>query len=344
MISLKTIAQECGVSAMTVSRALDENKRNQISAETRKKILEVAEKNNYRSNKAACSLRDRKTYNIMLFTSFRMFSVPIAVPDFDAHFGCLVGDFLRGVISTAHEHNYDVKLEPLLRQDDNDEYILPLLDKRLTDGVIFQRIPISQKLKSRLQAQNIPFVREAGAPNIEYDCTEIYVDKQSGFYEAFEYLCKKNHRKIAYIGDGISDNAVENLQIFSNFFKLKKQYDPKLIYTVKNFFELQDLLNGLSYPSPFSALVCQNDCYADFVVRTLRKKGIRVPADVAVIGFDNNPAFVGEGRSNLTTIDNFWKEKGEECFNMLYEIIKRGANSRICKKSIPSKLILRETA
>ncbi|MFA6715182.1 MAG: substrate-binding domain-containing protein, partial [Victivallaceae bacterium] len=209
---------------------------------------------------------------------------------------------------------------------------------------IFQRIPISQKLKSRLQAQNIPFVREAGAPNIEYDCTEIYVDKQSGFYEAFEYLCKKNHRKIAYIGDGISDNAVENLQIFSNFFKLKKQYDPKLIYTVKNFFELQDLLNGLSYPSPFSALVCQNDCYADFVVRTLRKKGIRVPADVAVIGFDNNPAFVGEGRSNLTTIDNFWKEKGEECFNMLYEIIKRGANSRICKKSIPSKLILRETA
>ncbi|WP_130837145.1 LacI family DNA-binding transcriptional regulator [Lachnoclostridium sp. Marseille-P6806] len=276
MVSLKDISAACGVSIATVSKAL--NNHNDISAETKAHIKEVAAELGYYPNSAAKALKTNRTYNIgMLFVD-------------EAQNG-LTHDFFAYILDSfkrkAESMGYDITFINGNKTRSNRMSYLAHARYRGFDGVCIACVNFYDPEVLELVRSDIPVVT---IDHMFNNRTAILSDNVGGMRDLLSYVYGKGHRRISFI-HGL-DSSVTQGRV-SSFFKtadelgleIPDEYIREAPYrntdeTARQTEELLDL------PQPPTCILYPDDFSAFGGINAIKERGLSIPEDISVAGYD----------------------------------------------------------
>lgn len=271
MVSIKDIAKECNVSAMTVSRALNNSK--EISEETRKRILEVCEKRGYKANSAARSLILKKTNMIGLV-------IPDITNQYYAHVSKGVSDYLD-------KNGYGMILCNSDRIKENEKKYLNFLSQKRVDGIIL--IPVQLEIKAYEDILNtLPMVlvdNYIEGLNISY----IGNDNYAGAKQIITHMVMQGYKRIGVIlGDEKSSASNERLKAYLDVMKehnieIQDNWLQNSRATFEDGFRIAKYLLEQKVDSIFAI----NDTVAMGVFKCCHNEGIKIPEDIGIAGYDD---------------------------------------------------------
>jgi len=329
--TIKDIARKLHISVSTVSRAL----RNlpDVNPETKKAVQELAKKLNYEPNYIAQSLINRKTRIIGVIVPV------IASPVF--------GRILAGMNDSAQQHNYQLMICQSNENAELEACLIRQLASFKIDGLL---ISVSGQTKGEqcfeiLKRKEVPMILFDRVIS-EMDVTKIIVDGFHSSFLAVEHLIKSGRRCIAHLSGpphlSISIGRLNGYLAALN--KHRIAVNEKLIIPCQNFEQdaaaaIRKLFSQKPYPD---AIFTINDASAVTVIQFLNKKGIRIPEEVAVIGFNDDP-FCEIVVPSLTTVRLPCYEIGKRAVEMLIERIN---DHTIAPETVTlnSKLIIRNSS
>ena len=330
--TLKDIAGEAKVSTTTVSIVLKDKETTRVGAATRKRIIEIAERFNYRPNYAARALvtRESRSIGLVITTLENPFYSEIA----------------QDIITRAKETGYGVIASSVRGGiDDERRTVYDLLDRGV-DGLIICSALRHDPLIPDLIDQGIQFVltlrgvhRNLGDPPVDY----IGVNNERGGYLAVEHLLKMGHKRIGLLsGDMKTSTGYErHAGALAAFEAYSMQPAPELIlngdFDRKTGFRLT--LELLKIEERPTAIFAHNDHMAIGVLEALREKGLRVPEDMAVIGFDDIE-MAGLPGVDLTTVTPKKATMGRMAVDTLLEKIKGPSISQLVKRIILDPILI----
>lgn len=329
--TIHDIARELNISASTVSRALNDNPR--ISLKTKEKIKAVADKLSYRPNSLASNLRNKKSNTI-----------GIVVPLINRHFFSSV---ISGVEDIAFKAGYNVVISQsndLLSKEIN--IVRSMFSNRI-DGLIisiamqtdsFEHLKIFKK-------KNIPLVFfDRVVPEIETD--KIVVDDFAGGFRVTQHLIDQGYHRIAHLAG--TQNLLTYLDRKNGYIEaLRKNgipYDETLliINTLTSDEGVSAVEQLMNLANPPDAIFCGNDTTALSSMIYLRDKGIRIPQDIGIVGFSNEP-FSKVVSPSITTIVQPGFEMGQKAAELLIRQIE--TKERTYQTYVlPTELIIRESS
>ncbi|MCT4686810.1 LacI family DNA-binding transcriptional regulator [Vallitalea sp.] len=274
-ITIKDIAKLAGVSHATVSRAL--NNSPLISDKTKARIKKIAKDNNYIPNYSAKSLKLDKSYNIGVFLS----ALEGTSPSF-------FYSSIKGVNRLMKERNYNLVVKAI--DDLGEDY--SIVNSKHYDGILV----VSQKKQDDefikyIGALNIPVVVLNRKINIE-GTTCVYSEDRDGAYQAVKYLTNLGHKRIGLIkgkeGFLNSSERLEGYKLAMNEASLivnKKLIASGKFDVISGYKGMNKILdNNTKLPT---AMFCSNDEMAFGAIKAIIEKGLRVPEDISVVGFDD---------------------------------------------------------
>jgi len=271
---MKDVAEAVGVSVNTVSRAL--NDKPDINDETKRKILEVAEKLNYHPNRLAQGLRRQKSGVIGVIVA------DIGNP----YFSTLV----KGLEEAATEKDYSIILQDTDENYENEVEAIDTMIEERVDGIVLSPVQTEKGTIRRLQEHNIPFVLVARRfRDIETDY--VISDEVNGAFQATKYLIEKGHDKIAFINGPVhNSSAIDRLKGFREAYSQKGiEPDEQLIthgaVSTDDGRHYFDIL--VRKDRDFSAIFNFSDYVALGVLNAARARNINVPEDLEVVGYDD---------------------------------------------------------
>jgi len=331
LVTIYDIAKQANVSAMTVSRVI--NNTGRISEATRARVKQVMEELGYVPNSMARSLVKQETKMLSLLIT------DITNPFYTT--------LARGAEDAAKRNGYKL----LFGNSDEDygkerDYVDMVLSTRV-DGVLFAPAGDASADHLRLlQRRGVPFVLlDREVPGIAAD--RVLGDSREGARRLTEHLIELGHRRIAMI-NGRQDVSTARLRYQGYLEALKLgdvPFDPSLVheagYTAADGVELADAL--LSAPEPPTAVFAANNFLALAVVRGLRDRGVRVPDDVSVVCFDDfGETFVLD--PFLTAAQQPAYEFGSLGMQLLIERIQGAAGAEPRNVVLPSRLVIRQSS
>lgn len=340
----KDIARMVGVSQSTVSRALDPANRHLISEKVVEEIARIAQETGFQGNILARRLRNRRAETVTVVIPSTSFSTYRNI-DFEAANHVLIWLQIQGMMHEAMARGYDVKLVPQFNED-------PLLEQQLlshfgyphSDGVVFAglgTVPTTDGLKKR----GIPFITTHHHPDER--CRPLLTfDQLPGIAAGLRHLIAKGHRRIAFMtfapGYATEPSWIPRFTSFRDTLVEAGLFDPALVFCLPSEADLRRHLRDTLTSRPYTAAFCVNDNLAGRLVRELVFADMKVPGDIAVLGFDNNPHY-RNGEHALTTVDLPMYELGRRALQLLIDAIEdKGAMPRLEK--IPSLLVTRRSA
>jgi DNA-binding LacI/PurR family transcriptional regulator len=280
----RDIAQALGVSTATVSRALAGELG--VSAEVAQRVRETAESLGYRSNRAARALRKQ-----------RADAIGLVISDVENPFFASIARAIEGV---AAEHRHAVLLCNTDEDLDQERLYLDLMIGENVAGVIVA--PSAEDIGPLEQ------LRDAGIPTVALDRTvtgdpfdAVLVDHRQGARDLVAHLIEHGHQQIAAVmGTTAATPSRERLAGCREAIAAAPNARLTVIegpmrqaVGVQGTFELGERLaiETLSQPGRPSAVFCANGLISLGVLRAVRRLGLRVPEDIAVVGFDDQPFF-----------------------------------------------------
>lgn len=312
MASMKDISERCGVSIATVSKALNGQK--DIGEETREKIRRVAKELGYFPNSSARALKTKRTYNLgVLFVD-------------EARSG-LTHDYFADVLNSfkkvAEEKGYDITFISVGTDGEGRMSYLEHCRYRGFDGVVIACVDFDNPEVEELVKSDIPLVT---IDHTFYGRAAVISDNVTGMRELLSYVIGQGHKKIAYIHG--ADSAVTRNRL-SSFFKTAEEwglsvpdeYIREAAYrstketgeVTKELLELKEPPTCILYPDDFS-------CFGG--MNAIREKGLRIPEDISVAGYDG--LRIGQHiEPKLTTFCQNTEAIGEAAANMLIELIEK---------------------
>lgn len=331
-VSLKDIANELGVSISTVSRGLKDHY--DISPELKKKIKDLAEKWNYTPNPLAMGLLKQKTNTI-----------GVIVPDIVTYF---YASIISGIESMATEHGYYIVIassqESIKKEKEN---LRNLLDLRV-DGLI---VCLSQDTDT---FEHFDEIIEEEIPLVFFDricrqqeVSSVIIDNVSAAKELTIHLIQNGCKNIAHIAGpehlNISKERIEGYKMGLDECSLP--YRPELmVHCNLSIADAAKVTNELldSNPVP-DAIFGVNDTVIFSAMKEIKKRKLRVPEDVALVGFtDEFHATVVE--PNLTAVTHPTFEMGREAFSLLLEDMDEKKENSVRQTVLQAKLIPRESS
>jgi len=327
-ITLKMVAEKAGVSVNTASRAI--NNKSDINEETKKKVLKIAQELGYVRNATAVALRTRKTRTI-----------GVVIADNRNPF---YAEVLNGMEEAARGKNYHIILANTQRDYKKEEEAINLLRAKRVDGLLIAPVQDRDDDIKKLIEANIPFVIVGrDFENIEVDA--VYNDEVKGGFLATEYLIKKGHKRIALI-DGFlykspAKGRLEGYKKALNKYKIS--LDESLIsvgdINIENGYERTKQMLGKNLD--FTAIFAYNDMMAFGSMQAIKEKGLRIPEDIGLVGYDDIP-FSSLMNPALTTIKLKKQELGVESVKLLFSRIN-GGRKKTKKVMLDVELIVRKT-
>lgn len=315
---IEEVARAAGVSPATVSRVI--NKITTVRESSRIKVQDAIRKLNFKPNVLAQQLAKGRADNIAL-----------VIPRYEGiFFSFYANQIIRGV-GVACE---SLKLDLILHLSSERNFI----DTTSAGGVLFADV-ISNK-------EELDSVLASGTPCIvmnhrfeEGSASYVAINNKKGAKEATEYLIRLGHRNIAHItGHLITQSAAErlegyNLALKENNLPARQELVQKGDYSRPSARRAMMSLLKLK-PMP-TAIFAGCDDMAQEVISILLEKGIKVPDDVSVIGFDDNPICLA-GSVALTTVRQPLIEMAAQAASLLHKIM----SSKPAKPSAKTKIIL----
>jgi DNA-binding LacI/PurR family transcriptional regulator len=329
--NLQELADLAGVSRATASRALNDNP--VISSKTRKKLQALAAKHGYSINQKARDFRLQRTSVIAVVFMLDIESEQHMSDPFFL-------DMLGGIADALADHDYDLLLAhaPIVN-------VLDLKDSRVmrqADGVIFVGQGKQHEQLNQLAEQDSPIV-VWGYPVPDKNYVVVGGDNVGGGYAATKHLLELGRRKIAFFGD--IDNP-ENAARHDGYLRALQEYDvpnnPELEVNVP--FDMQGarevIVEFLDSGIEPDAAVCISDVMALAALSTFQDVGLRVPQDIAVVGYDDI-SLAAYSSPALTTVRQNIRHAGRILVESVLGLI-RGED--VPDTTLSSELVLRKSS
>jgi DNA-binding LacI/PurR family transcriptional regulator len=298
-----TVAKHAGVSIATVSRTLAGS--HKVTPETRQRVMQVVDDLNFEPNPSARRLAHKKTETIAL-----------VFPDISGPFYSTV---IRGVEQEAGRHDHNVLIYGTHGKEGSGRFLRTLTSK--VDGLIIMARSVDEDSLHSLERHGVPFVL-LGQSNGQLQCSTIAVDNQAGAYQAATHLLGHGHQRIAIInGPADSPDNKGRLQGYRQaLLDAGTVVQPDMLVPGNFTYEegriaIHQLLEA---DSPPTAVLAANDEMAIGALDAALQRGLRVPADLAVIGFDDIQ-MAALTRPSLTTVHQPMQLLGEAAVRLLFE-------------------------
>ena len=335
-ITIKDIARATQLSASTVSRALRDS--SEISAETKRIVLEYAEKLNYKPNPIAQSLKERRSRTI-----------GVVVCEIANSF---FSQTINGIESIAGNNGYNVIITQSRESFEKEQLRLRYLTSRSVDGLI---VSVSSETKDTSLLEDL---HKKGMPIVFFDriveginTHKVIVDNFSGAFQATEHLIESGCKRIALITNepslSIAKDRLAGYQ--AALLKHGMQYSDALVRYCEqggmNADEINtamdSLLGGASRPD---GIFTASDKITSHVLRNLHEKKIAVPEDIALVGFSNSEV-TDLFSPALTVITQPAFEMGEVATKLLLHLIEsKRPLTEFETKMLSTKLIVRKSS
>lgn len=332
-ITIYDIAKQLNVSAATVSRALNNN--TSVSAATKKKVGDLAENLGYRHNTFASSLRLQKTQTIGLI-----------VHELNSYF---ITSVLAGIEKIVRAANYNLLIVHSAENVENEIANAHSLFHKRVDGVIASLSFHTKDLShfQQFQSKNIPVVYFDRVFE-NSDGAKIIINNFQAGYDATNHLIEQGCKHIAHITSSLERNVyAERLRGFKQaLLDHKLKFDEKLLIVdgLKEEDAKRSADRILAMKTLPDGIFITNDFCAAVVMQALKDAGLRVPEDVAIVGFNND--IIGKVVSpKLTTINYPGFEMGQLAARTLIGHLTGLWDMNITSTMIvKSELIVRESS
>jgi len=303
--TIKDIAKTAGISYSSVSRALNGLKG--VSEQTRQEIQKIAEEMEYTPNAVARGLVQKQTGTLGLI-----------LPDIANPF---YPEIARGVEERASlagyntflcNTNYDLSKE--------ESYLLNLLEKRV-DGIILAPVSSQSNLFEKRKHMPVPFVYLGNTPE-RTKYSFVLTDNVRGGYLATRTLIEKGYRRIGFISGDDEESPVGGR--FTGFKEAMDRYNIEVNHDyiqfgnwrLKSGYEIiTQMIDSGVYPE---AVVAGNDILAMGILQGIKERGLGVPGDIAVIGYDDIP-YASWPAINLSTIRQPKSRMGKSAVEILLD-------------------------
>lgn len=327
MATIKDVAERAQVSVATVSYVI--NKKKKVSKDLVERVNQAIKELNYRPSRVARSLRTGMTMNVGLL-----------IDDISNQFGA---EFTIGLIHAAREKGYDVVISSVYHDIEEEYKILDRFLSQRVDGIIYGGYGAAEKKLLDIEASGIPVVA-VDKPLQSGQVSSVLIDNRQAVFMALEYLVRLGHQSICYIaGFPENPNTVIRALAFRDFLCQHNlpfgtesivYGDYNLEHGYRSVMELLDVRR-------YTAIFCGDDMIAFGAMSALKQIGVRVPEEMAVIGFDNVPlsAFFDPP---LTTVNYPMREMGKKAFEIFYERVKK-RTKKIQHLLLPANLVIRQS-
>ena len=278
-VTIKDIAIALGLSTSTVSRALRDSY--EISPATKKNVLEYAEKINYRPNPIALSLKEKRSH-----------SIGVIVCEIANSF---FSQAINGIESIAYSKGYNVIISQSHESYDREVIDLNYLASRSIDGLL---ISVSAETENFSHLQSL---HDRGFPIVFFDRAvesihthKVIVDNNKGAFDATEHLIKNGFQRIANLAGSphlsITKDRIMGYRnaIETNGLHYEEAYTQYCLHGGMVYEEVEKALDAMmALSNKPDAIVASADKLTTNCIRYFKSKNIRVPEDIALIGFSN---------------------------------------------------------
>lgn len=323
-VTIADIAKKLNTTSATVSRAL--NNHPAISEKTRKKVLKIAEKLNYRRNNVASSLRLSKTGII-----------GVIIPSAEINF---FGSVVHGIESIANMNGYNVLIYQSNESMEHEKKGIETLLNARVDGIMVSMAKETIDYSHFLEAKNakVPIVFFDRA-NDELQIDSVVINDYKGAYIATQHLIDQGYKHIAHISGPLHISIFKarlegyRAALKTNGLKYNKTFVVPGDVSIES--GRNSLRRLLKLAQPPDAVFAVEDFTALGVIKELKEQNICIPGDFGVIGFANEH-FGEHITPSLSTIDQQTVNMGKEAFNLMLNLIKNKGN----KNNKPQKITL----
>lgn len=326
------VAKAAGVSQTTVSLVLSNPETSAVPEETRQKVFDAVRALSYIPNSAARMLRTSRTRTLACIIPM------ITNPFYPA--------FVSGVQEMAEKHGYEVIVYNTHSSQERETRYLQSVQEGRVDGVIGVFFYIHARDLVPLFEKNIPVVRMEvrSRSGGQWPLDNIYVDNASASFAAVSYLVDKGHKAIAMITGPAGPRNARREGYLRALQSQTPMLDPQVV-EVDNYTEVggyQGMQQLLRSDAP-SAVFAANDLMAIGAMKAIRDAGLRIPKDIAVVGFDDIPA-AQLVTPALTTIHQDQEGIGRRAAELLIERLEGKSPEEGRGVEMPFSLIQRESA
>lgn len=306
-VTIYDVAREAGVSMATVSRVVNGNKN--VKENTRKKVLEVIDRLDYRPNAVARGLASKRTT-----------TVGVVIPDItNTYFATLA----KGIDDIAEMYKYNIVLANSDEDDEKEVAVVNTLFSKQVDGVIFMGYHLTEKIRSEFSRSRTPVVL-AGTVDVEHQLPSVNIDYKNAIADAVRHLLKRN-KKIAFVSGPLVDDINGKIRLAGYKDALKEagvNYSEGLVFESKYRYDDGYALAERLVSSKATAAVVTGDELAAGLLNGLADHGVSVPEDFEVITSDDSQ-IARFTRPNLTTIAQPLYDLGAISMRMLTKIMHK---------------------
>ncbi|MBN2002073.1 MAG: LacI family DNA-binding transcriptional regulator [Anaerolineae bacterium] len=312
-LTLDEIARRAGVSRTTASRVL--NQRPNVREDVRNRVLSVIAETGYQPHHVARSLAAQRSQIIGLVLPRRADTLFT-----DSYFPRLI----QGIAQACNQRDYTLTLFLLQSAEDERKLYPRIAAKGLLDGLIVQVGETGDQWIAHLAECSLPLVI-AGRPVDTQHFSYVDVDNVTGAYQATLHLIQRGYKRIGTITGALNTTAaLDRLTGYRRALQ-ERGHTPEEALIVEGdftetggYYAMQRLL-----PQHPDALFVASDTMALGALRALREAGLRVPDDVALVGFDDLPPAM-QANPPLTTIRQPVLGFGAKAVEMLLDIVENG--------------------
>ena len=307
-VTIKDIARRAKVSYATVSRAL--NAKPGVRESTRLRVMTVAEELAYTPNAIARGLVKRQTHTLGLI-----------IPDITNPF---YPEVARGIEEAAAEAGYSIFLCNTNWERRRERQYLSLLAEKRVDGVIVAPVDAQVEVVESTLRRGVPFVYVCAAPR-DTDHSFVVIDNIRGGLLATEHLIQAGYPTVGFVGS-LEDSSTMDARL-DGYRRAMESHGlpvPERYIRLGDFRQqtgyniIRRLIVEGDYPR---AVFAENDLLALGVLQGVKECGLKVPGDVAVVGFDDIP-FASFPEVQLTTVAQPKYEMGRQAVGVLLERIQ----------------------
>jgi LacI family transcriptional regulator len=333
-ITSRDVAQLAGVSRTTVSFVLNNVSGMQISEETRQRVLAAAKELGYEPDAAAQALARRRSQTIGL--------VIIRNPN-QVGTDVFLVQMLNGLVSGVHRHQLRLLVD-IVQQEHQEQAYLRLVRAKRIDGVILAGPRFDDVALQGLMEQKFPTVLIGELPGVSFASVEV--DNRVASRKAVDHLIQLGHTRIGCITNALQQYypAIERLGGYQDsLLAAGLPYDEARVRYGDFDSEsgYQQMKSLLEVSPRVSAMFVASDVVAIGAMAAIHERGLRIPQDIAVVGYDDIP-LARYLTPPLTTVHLPVVEIGYQAVDMLAHLIRNEALD-VLNRRLESHLVVRES-
>lgn len=275
-VTIYDVAREANVSMATVSRVVNGNPN--VKPATRKKVVDVIKRLEYRPNAVARGLASKKTT-----------TVGVIIPDISNTF---YAELVRGIEDIATMYSYNIILSNSDQREDKELQLLETMFGKQVDGIVLMSEQLTNDLLHMIERSPVPIVL-AGTIDATNRLASVNIDYHQAAYEAVTRLIQNKHERIAFVSGSLS-STINRAFKFTGYEKALEDagiiIDESLVVESNATYDDGiDAFNQLKViENPPTAYFAGNDELAIGLIHGAQDNGFVVPSDVEVISFENS--------------------------------------------------------